>query len=104
MVSSRPVAMVPADEALDRFLRSTASVLALLDGVSDETWRRRPGSGAWSLAETVEHVMMTNRGTLALLRGAPTGSPLAPDAPRFPDDRITADMFRGVPPPPQGAA
>jgi hypothetical protein len=89
--------MISAEEALDRFLRSTASMLVLLEGVSDATWRRRPGD-AWSLAETIEHVVTTDRKTLTRLdRGT---APLPAGASRFPDDQITEGMFHGVPAPP----
>src|SRR5262249_14754032 len=53
----------------------------------------------WSPAETVEHVVMTNRATLRRLRQADDALPMA-DTRRFPDADIVEQMFHGVPAPP----
>ena len=93
--------MTSAEEALERFLASTAAVLALLDEtLGDERWRLRPEGEPWSLAETVEHVWLTDQSTLARLRDRLPASPIPPMEPRLPDARITAALFEGVPAPP----
>jgi hypothetical protein len=53
--------------ALDSMRHSTEGFLALLDGVSDTQWHLRPAGEEWSIAETVEHVVLSNRGILARL-------------------------------------
>jgi hypothetical protein len=95
--------MIDAAGALARFERSTRSFLDALDGVSDAEWRLRPPGAEWSLAETVEHVVLTDRGIRARLEqlGA---APLAADVPRFDDAGITAAMFENASPPPPGLA
>jgi hypothetical protein len=93
--------MTSADDALERFLRATAAFRAPLDGVrSDEEWRSRPEGEPWSLADTVEHVVLSNRATLTRFRTDLLQTPVAADASRFPDERITERMFHGVPAPP----
>lgn len=42
----------------------------LADGLSDERWRARPAPDRWSVAECVEHLNMTSRAYLPLLRDA----------------------------------
>src|SRR5262249_36282184 len=91
--------MIPAAAAVERFLRSTGSFLALLDGISDDRWRTRPAGEEWSPAETVEHVVLTNRATLRRLQHLEDASPIA-DAVRLPDAEIVEQMFHGVPAPP----
>lgn len=53
--------MIDAKDAIARFERSTRSFLDTLDGVSEPAWNLRPTGEAWSLAETVEHVVLANR-------------------------------------------
>lgn len=86
---------IPSREALARFLASTAAALAQLDGVSDADWRACPDGEPWSLAQTIEHLVVTNQATLGRLRAKHRPGP-----PSMPDDAITARMFDGVPPPP----
>jgi hypothetical protein len=42
----------------------------LTDGLSEAEWRKRPGPGRWSAAECVEHLNITSRAYLPLLRDA----------------------------------
>jgi DinB family protein len=85
--------------ALDAVRRSTRSFLALFDGVSDRAWRLRPAGEEWSIAETVEHVVLSNRAILGRLAALPT-APLAADATRFDDAAISDAMFQGAGPAP----
>ena len=91
--------MTPAPEALQRFLRSTGAFAALLDAPAELLWRERPAGEEWSLAETVEHVVLTNEATLARFRDRLLASPFPAGAERFADERITEEMFRGPAPP-----
>jgi len=91
--------VVSAAEALARFLQSTESFLTLVDGISDDSWSTRPAGEEWSAAETVEHVILTDRGTLRRLRDRTGATPVDGSA-RFPDARIVEQMFHGVPAPP----
>lgn len=88
-----------SEEALARFLQSTASFLALVEDVGDARWPVRPAGEEWSPAETLEHVVLTDRATLRRLRQLDDGVPMT-DAARFPDVRIVEAMFRDVPAPP----
>lgn len=89
--------------ALDTLERSTRAFLDLLDGVSDAQWRIRPAGQEWSMAETVEHVVLANRAVRGAL-GRLRASPLAADAERYDDAAIGGDMFRTAAPAPPGAA
>ena len=90
-------------DAVARFERATRSFLDTLDGVSEDAWRLRPSGETWSLAETVEHVVLADRlvrATVAKLFSAP----LPPGTPRFEDAAISAGMFDTVAPPPTDLA
>jgi hypothetical protein len=92
--------------ALDAVKRSTQTFLALFDGIPDRTWRMRPPGEEWSIAETVEHVALSDRAILGRLAALPA-APLAPGATRCDDAAISDAMFRAAGPapalaPPQG--
>ena len=91
--------MISGEEAVERFARSTESFLTVLDGLGDDRWLERPAGEEWSPAETVEHVVLTNRATLHRLRHIEEALPMA-DGARFPDAEIVERMFHGVPAPP----
>jgi len=95
--------MSDAADAVARFERSTLSFLDALDGVSEEAWRVRPAGEMWSLAETVEHVVLTDRAIRARLEQL-LAARLLPGAPRFDDAAISARMFDGAGPAPPGLA
>jgi hypothetical protein len=93
------VVVIKAADAAARFDRSTYSFLGALDGISEGAWRLRPTGEAWSLADTVEQVVFTNRLVRARLRQLLAAS-LPPGTPRFDDAAISAGMFEtGAPPP-----
>jgi len=87
-------------DAVARFEHSTRSFLDLLDGVSERAWSLRPAGEVWSLAETVEHVVLTDRLVRARLQQL-LAAPLPAAAPCFDDAKISASMFdtAGVAPP-----
>lgn len=95
--------MIDAAAAVARFEHSTRSFLDALDGTSERAWRHRPPGQNWSLAETVEHVVLTNRSVRARLQRLPA-APLADGAPHFDDAAISADMFETAGPIPPGLA
>ena len=90
--------MIDAADAIARLERSTRSFLDALNGVSEEAWRLRPTIKEWSLAETVEHVVLTNRLVRATLKKL-LEVPLPPSTPRFDDAAINATMFDVAAPP-----
>jgi hypothetical protein len=49
---------------------TTARLHALVDTMDDATWRARPRTHRWSAAECVEHLNLTSRAYLPLLREA----------------------------------
>jgi DinB family protein len=42
----------------------------LSDKISDEKWSKHPGAGGWSAAECIEHLNLTSKAYLPLLRDA----------------------------------
>jgi hypothetical protein len=96
-------AVIDAADAIARFERSTRSFLDALDGVSERAWRLRPAGEAWSLAETVEHVVVTDRSVRARLEHV-LAAPLPAGAPSFDDAAISAGMFETAGPVPPGLA
>jgi hypothetical protein len=95
--------VIKAADAVARFERSTRSFLEVLDGVSDQAWRLRPAGEEWSLAETVEHVVLTDQSIRARLQHL-LAAPLPADAPRLDDAAISAVMFATAVPAPPGLA
>ena len=95
--------VIDAPEAIARLERSTRSLLDALDGVSEPAWCLRPAGEAWSLAETIEHIVLADRLVRARLAGL-LAAPFAPGTPRFDDAAISADMFEGAAPPPTDLA
>jgi hypothetical protein len=95
--------VIDAADAIARFERSTRSFLDALDGVSEQAWRLRPTSEAWSLADTVEHVVLANRLVRARLPQL-LAAPFPPGTPRFDDAAISAGMFDAAAPPPTDLA
>jgi len=73
-------------------LKSGPEALAeVLAGVSEETARRSPGTGRWSILECTEHVALAEEYLLAQLRGAkPSEAPMVNIA------REEAILERGV--------
>lgn len=95
--------MIDVADAVAQFERSTRLFLDVLDGGSERAWRLRPAGEAWSLAETVEHVVLTNRSVCARLRQL-LAAPLPAGARRFDDAAISAGMFETAGPAPPGLA
>lgn len=93
--------MIDAEAALAQFEQSTRAFLQLLEGVSERQWRVRPPGETWSLAETVEHVVLVDRSIHATLQRV-LAAPLSASAPRFDDAAISSDMFATAAPPPPG--
>lgn len=49
---------------------TTAQLHALVDTMDDAVWRTRPGEKRWSVAECIEHLNITSRAYLPLLKDA----------------------------------
>ena len=49
---------------------TTARLHTLVDTMDDAAWRKRPGNEAWSVAECIEHLNLTSRAYVPLLRAA----------------------------------
>ena len=95
--------MINAADAIAQFERSTRSFLHTLDGISERAWQLRPTGEAWSLSDTVEHVVLANRGVRARLAQL-LAAPFPAGKPRFDDAAISAGMFDGAAPPPTDLA
>jgi hypothetical protein len=64
-------------------LESAQSQLRRLsDKISDKDWNKRPGPGRWSAAECVEHLNLTSKAYLPLLRDAVSRARKSSDPPR----------------------
>lgn len=62
-------------DAVITTLESAQSRLrTLADRLSEEEWSKRPGPDRWSAAGCVEHLNLTSRAYLPLLRGATAGA------------------------------
>lgn len=55
---------------VDSLEAAQARVRRLSDGVSEQAWSRRPASDEWSAADCVEHLNITSRAFVPLLRDA----------------------------------
>jgi hypothetical protein len=86
--------VIDAADAVVRFERSTHSFIDALGPASEREWRLRPAGEEWSLAETVEHVVLTDRSVFARLQQV-IAAPFPAGAPRF-DDELVA-WVRGTP-------
>jgi len=95
--------MIDAAAAVARFAHSTRAFLDTLDGVTEQEWHRRPNGENWSLAETVEHVVLADRGIYARLARV-LAAPFPAGSPRFDDAAISARMFDTAGPPPPDLA
>lgn len=90
--------MIHVVDAIAKLERSTRSFLDALDGVSERAWLLRPDGETWSLADTTEHVVLTDRSVRKRLEHL-LAAPLPVGAPRFDDAAISAAMFDGPAPP-----
>jgi hypothetical protein len=92
---------VEINEALAEFRASTDRFDAAFAGATDAVWVYKPAPDVYSMAETIEHVTMADRG----VRGVASKA-LRPFAPgehvAFPDDAFPT-MFDDAGPPPPGA-
>jgi hypothetical protein len=95
--------MIDAGEAVARFERSTRSFLDAIESVPEPWWRVRREGEPWSIAETVEHVVLSDRSVRAGLQRI-LAAPFPPGAPRFDDAAISADMFDAAGPAPPALA
>jgi hypothetical protein len=65
---------------LIRYLHeSEAEFLSLLNGVNDAQWRWKPGPDRWSVAETAEHIAITEDYLFDLATNKAMNSPAMPD-------------------------
>jgi len=53
---------------------TTVHLHALVDSMDDATWRARPGTDRWSVAECIEHLNMTSRAYVELIPDALRGA------------------------------
>lgn len=53
---------------LEHLQETTAAMLEILAGVSEENFKRKPGPDQWSVAEVVEHVINVETGVVGRLK------------------------------------
>jgi hypothetical protein len=71
MRASAMTSLSPSLAALrDELGDTTRRLHALVDPLDDSVWGRRPAEGRWSVAECVEHLNLTSRAFVPLLREA----------------------------------
>ena len=69
--------------AITNSLESAQSRLRRLgDKISDKDWNKRPGPGKWSAAECVEHLNLTSKAYVPLLRDAVSRARKSSEPPR----------------------
>lgn len=69
--SSPMTSLSPSLASIRNELDATTTRLhALVDTMDDAAWRTRPGNGAWSVAECIEHLNLTSRAYVHILRDA----------------------------------
>jgi hypothetical protein len=86
--------------ALESLQQASRAALELVDGLSDTQWRLRPAGQEWSLAETIEHVVVSDRAILSVLERLPAAPPVD-EATRIDDPKISLELFRGNGPAPK---
>lgn len=57
------------------FAGATSRLHRLVAELDEDTWSSRPATGGWSIAECVEHLNVTSRAFVPLLRGRLDGPP-----------------------------
>lgn len=88
--SPAPVSKNPAQEsatltpeerakAIDYLKQTQKDFLASIDGVSDAQWKFKAGPDRWSIAETAEHIAVTEGFIWELVSGKIMKSPAAPE-------------------------
>jgi hypothetical protein len=80
---------------LEAALRQTAEQLhAALAGVSETQATQKPDPNVWSVAECLEHLVLSERGMLHRIQAAPIGDPLPDDT--VPDNAARRNRISGL--------
>jgi hypothetical protein len=61
---------VPAVNAWEMLEASHRETLAVLDETKDEEWSRPPAPGVWSVAQVLEHILLTDQSVIPVFRRA----------------------------------
>ena len=78
-------------EAAVKYLEETRQrFLSSIDGVSDAQWTFRAGPDRWSIAETAEHIALSESLILGLIKDKVLAGPKATAPAPLPDDRVIA--------------
>lgn len=77
-------------EGLAQLAKSKAGVIAATDGLTDEQWKFKPAADRWSIAETMEHIIVVER---ALLERVSEEVMKSPPLTKLDPDRKTTDQF-----------
>lgn len=67
------------DRAVDYLKQTQKDFLAAIDGVSEEQWKFKAAPDRWSIAETAEHIAVTEQMIWELVSGKIMKSPAAPE-------------------------
>ena len=63
------------EAAIGHLNRTRQTLLDMIDGLSDEAWHYSPGEGQWSIANCVEHIVLSERRILLMVKRMPGGDP-----------------------------
>ena len=67
------------DRAVDYLKQTQKDFLAAIDGVSEEQWKFKAAPDRWSIAETAEHIAVSEQTIWELVSGKIMKSPAAPE-------------------------
>jgi hypothetical protein len=66
------------DQATRHLEQTRSGVIGALTGLSEAQWRFKPASGAWSVAENMEHIIFVQELLLGMIRDQIPTAPLSP--------------------------
>jgi hypothetical protein len=82
----RDAAVKYLQETRQKFLKS-------IDGVSEEQWKFKAGPDRWSIAETAEHIGISETTILSLVAEKIVSAPAAPPETKVPPDQKIVDVI-----------
>jgi len=89
----RPATLTPAerDKAISHLEKTRAAFLASIQGLSAEQWKFKPSPEVWSVAETAEHIAVSEAGIFELVQKKILAAPV--DAAMVAESRGKDDMI-----------
>lgn len=93
-VAVQPILTAPEIELANLHLQQTRDLVSgALLGLSESQWRFKPASGAWSIAEIAEHIVVVQERVLVMLREQLLMGPPPPLRDNHSIDSLVIDRF-----------